>query len=124
MAPRRQQAKLRMIFEDRGRFGLAWQATVDGDELFAGTLAEDSREFRFSYHADGNTQRPTGLPPSCGRCHGLPPSSAAGPGCGITRRMSGAFSRGYIGRCNGPPANRGNETRAPCANGVASAGRR
>jgi predicted RNA binding protein YcfA (HicA-like mRNA interferase family) len=65
-----------------------------------------------------------GHSPSCGRCPGSQLSSPAGPGCGITQRISGASSRGCIGRCNGPPAGRGNGTRAPFANGAASARRR
>jgi hypothetical protein len=54
MTVEEQKVELRIGLEQGGRFGLAWQATLGGDHLFAGARANDGREvFRFTYHRDG-----------------------------------------------------------------------
>jgi len=52
-----QRAELRIITTmPDGTYGLVWQATLTGLDLYAGKLDREGRElFRLSYHKDGNT---------------------------------------------------------------------
>lgn len=58
---KKQKAELRIVLKKDGQTALAWQASLDGDHLYAGGAKQGDHEtFRFSYHADGKTHFYTG----------------------------------------------------------------